>query len=219
MTERPLPWTGLVRGIGEHHFDEIRTAIAATKFDDLDRDAFLLNGAVGAVLRDLMPDEAPADAINAYGALLHMLYAAWSRDWPLITTTEEQVRLALAGDYPLSHSPEFPLVCYVQLPERLVWAEPVAGEAHEPLDGVFVIATHERVDALAILGFRLEREGFTTMEGAIALPSPATALRAGGDRAFTSAMPGGAEAGLISVVDEGELATLVMRTIEVASGR
>jgi hypothetical protein len=107
-----------------------------------------------------------------------------------------------------------PLVCYVQLPERIVWGEPVAGEVHEPLDGVFVVATHERVHALAILGFRLEREGFTTMEGAIELPAPASTHRESGAIAFESALPGGQAANLISVVDEHELATLVMRVIE-----
>jgi hypothetical protein len=217
VTDRQLPWSGLIKGIGEHHFVEISEGLKQTRIDDLDRDAFLLHGAVGAVLRDLMPEDAPSESINAYGALLHMLYVMWARDFPLIVTTEEQVRTALRGDYPLSHSPDFPLAAYVQLPERLVWGEPVAGDAHEPLDGVFVIATHEKVHALAILGFRIEREGFTTMEGAIALPSPPSGPRLGGDEPFTSAMPGGAEAGLISVVDETELATLVMRVIEVTA--
>ena len=218
MAERPLPWTGLLYGIGEPHFQEIRESLTAAKLDDLDRDAFVLNGAVGAVLRDLVPEEAPADTINAYGALLHMLYAAWVRDWPLVTVTEAQLRSALTGNYPLAHSPTFPLVCYVQLPERLVWGEPVAGDAHEPLDGVFVIATQDRVHALAILGFRVEREGSTTMEGAITLPAPPSGARESGASAFTSELAGGEAAGLISVVDEHELATLVMRTIEATAG-
>jgi hypothetical protein len=214
MTDRPLPWTGLVHGIGEHHLQEIRVSLKDAKLNDLDRDAFLLNGSVGAVLRDLMPEDAPAASIEAYGALLHMLYAAWVRDWPVVKVTEEQLRAALRGEYPISHAPEFPLVCYVQLPERLVWGEPVAGEVHEPFDGVFVIATQDRVHALAILGFRMEREGFSTMEGAVALPAPAPGRRGSGEPAFDSVLPGGEKAGLISVVDEHELATLVMRVIE-----
>lgn len=217
LNERPLPWTGLVAGIGEPHLQDIRTSIESGKVDDLDRDAFLLNGATGAVLRDLMPEEAPAESINAYGALLHMLYAAWVRDWPTIRITEPVLRAAISGEYPLSHSPTLPLVAYIQLPERLVWGEPVPGDAHEPLDGVFVIATSEKVHVLAILGFRLERDGFSTMEGAIALPSPSASARDSGAHAFAAAMPGGSEAGLISVVDEVELATLVMRTIEASA--
>lgn len=215
---RPLPWTDLVTAIGEEHFGEIRTALEAGGVDDLNRDAFLLNGAVGAVLRDLMPEDAPSDTINAYGALLHMFFCAWARDWPLVTVTGDKLREALTGEYPLSHAPTFPLVCYLQLPERLVWAEPVRGDAHEPLDGVFVIATTDKVHALAILGFRQERDGFTTMEGAISLPAPSPGLRESGADAFAAAMPGGNKAGLISVVDEHELATLVMRTIEATAG-
>lgn len=217
MSPRPLPWTDLVRAMGEEHFGEIRESLAASKIDDLDRDAFLLNGAAGALLRDLVPEDAPADTINAYGALLHMLYCAWARDWPLITVSADALHLALAGILPISHTPDFPLVAYIQLPERLVWGEPVKGDSHEPLDGVFVIATHEQVHALAILGYRVDREGFTTMEGAIELPAPAAGARERGDAAFASTLPGGAKAELISVVDEHELATLVMRAIEASA--
>ena len=211
--QRVLPWTDLVPAIGEEHFEEIRTSLAAAKTDDLDRDAFLLNGAVAAVLRDLMPEDAPTEAINAYGALLHMLWVNWARDWPLVPVSADQVARVVAS--PLPHVPTSPLVCYVQLPPRLAWAGSEE-ESHEPLDGMFLIARPDRAYALAILGLRAEREGFTTMEGAIRLPAPAPLPRDDGSAPFSPVMPGGREAGLLSVDDEHELVALALGAVRVA---
>jgi len=214
---RALPWTELVSAIGEERFAEIRDALAAAGTDDLNGDAFILNGTVANLLRDLMPEDAPADAINAYGALLHMLHVCWARDWPVVTISAERLRDALPRT--THHAPRtIAEVCYVQLPERLVWAEPAPGEPHEPLDGVFLVARSERADALAVLGFRAARDGFTTMEGAIALPSPPPPARAGGLPPFTSTLPGGSQARLISLVDAHELCALALLAVEVAAG-
>jgi hypothetical protein len=214
---RPLPWTELVSAIGEERFAEIRESLAKAGTDDLSGDAFMLNGTATNLLRDLMPDEAPAEAITAYGALLHMLHACWARDWPVVTIDTDRLRAALSTPIPDSRFP-IPVVCYVQLPERLVWAEPAAGEPHEPLDGIFLIATPARADALAVLGFRAARDGFTTMEGAIALPSPPPPPRPNGAAAFSSTLPGGDRAALISVVDAHELSALALLAVELAAG-
>jgi len=214
---RALPWTELVSAIGEERFAEIRDALAAAGTDDLNGDAFVLNGTVANLLRDLMPDDAPADAITAYAALLHMLYVCWARDWPVVMIGADQLRAAVAK--PRHPTPDTRhLACYVQLPERLAWAEPGEGEAHEPLDGIFLIATATRADALAVLGFRAARDGFTTMEGAVALPSTPPPPRAGGLPAFASTLPGGNEARLISVVDAHELCALALLAVEVSAG-
>ena len=205
---RPLPWTDIVAAIGEEHFAEIRASLDAAQA--LERDAFLLNGSAAAMLRELMPEEAPADMVNAYAALLHMLYVMWSNGWPIVEAQEAEVRKSFAVPLPLSHVPTLPRLFYLQLPERLVWAEPAEGESHEPLDGVFVIAREDRVHALAVLGFREGREGFTTMEGAIRLPAPAPGPRPNGSAPFSSTLPGGDAAKLISVVDEHELAALAL---------
>jgi len=214
---RPLPWTELISAIGEERFAEVRESLAKAGTDDLSGDAFILNGTVANLLRDLMPDDAPADAITAYGALLHMLHVCWARDWPLVTITTERLRDALSS--PIAHSPlPIAVACYVQLPERLAWAEPAPGDPHEPLDGIFLIATPARADALAVLGFRAARDGFTTMAGAIALPSPPPPPRANGVPAFASTLPGGDLAKLVSVVDAHELCALALLAVEVASG-
>ena len=210
MTARPLPWTDLFEAIGETRFVEIRTSLAAAKVDAFVRDAFVMNGAVGQLLRETMPDEAPAEAVNAYAALLHMTYLAWAAGWPVRTANEVALRAALSNPLPLSHPRTIPPVVYLQLPPSLVWAEPVAGEPHEPMDGAFMVASSDRVYVLGVLGVRSGRDGFTTMEGAISLPAPAPGERADGRAAFASTLPAGERAGLFSVVDEHELAALAL---------
>jgi hypothetical protein len=212
---RPLPWTELLTAIGEERFTAIREALEQQKTDALSRDAFLLNATVGQLLRDLMPEDAPSDAVNAYGALIHMLYVAWSRDWPVVAVTAEKLRAALLRPTPYAPRP-LSAVCYIQLPERLVWAEPVSGEAHEPLDGIFLIVTAEAAHALAILGFRAARDGFTTMEGAIALPAPRAGPREDGAPAFTSTLPAGDRASLLAVKDAHELVSLALAGLDAA---
>jgi hypothetical protein len=175
-----------------------------------------MNGAAGQLLRELMPDEAPAEAISAYGTLIHMVYLAWSAGWPVTSVGTEPLREALASALPLSRSPTLPLVSYLQLPPNLVWAEPAPGESHEPMDGAFVLAQEGRVHVLGVLGFRAGRPGFTTMEGAIRLPAPRPGERPDGQPAFASTLPAGEKARLISVVDEHELCGLALLALAAA---
>jgi hypothetical protein len=210
MTARALPWTELFTAIGEERFVEIRTSLAASGMDVFVRDAFVMNGAVGQLLRETMPDEAPAETVNAYAALIHMTYLAWAAGWPVRTASEAALRAALSDPSPLSHSPALPRISYLQLPPNLVWAEPVAGEPHEPMDGAFVVTAADHVHVLGVLGFRSGRDGFTTMEGAITLPAPTPGPRPDGRAGFASTLPAGERAGLFSVVDEHELAALAL---------
>ena len=213
---RPVPWTDLAGAIGTPRFEQICDALKQAGTDDLDRDAFLLSQPVGALLREMMPPEAPAEMVTAYAALIHMLYVTWARDWPTVPVSAEQLGKALARTTP--HSPlTIPAVCYIQVPERLVWAEPAPGEPHEPLDGIFLVAGSQRADAVAILGFRSGRDGFTTMEGAIALPAPLPAARDDGSAAFTSTLPAGDRKGLLSVVDAHELVSLALAALDAVS--
>ena len=204
---RAVPWTGLAQAIGDARFEEVRSDLEARGTTDLDRDAFLLNGVVGALLREMVPTDAPGEAVTAYGALLHSIYCCWARDWPLAAVGTEQLRSALASPDPLSHPPT---ACYVQLPPRLVWGAPAPGSAHEPLDGIFLLVHGDRAHVLAVLGFHELREGFTTMEGEMRLPAAAPAPRADGSAPFSPVLPGGDLAKLLSVVDTHELAALAL---------
>jgi hypothetical protein len=211
----------LFEAIGEERFTQIRDALAAGKVDPFDRDTFLMHGAAGQLLRELMPEEAPAETVNAYGALIHMVYLAWSAGWLVSAVGAEALRASLAPapalPTPALPAPALLRFSYLQLPPNLVWAEPAAGEAHEPMDGAFVLALHDRVHVLGVLGFRAGRPGFTTMEGAIRLPAPAPGARPDGLAAFASTLPAGEKAGLISVVDEHELCALALLGLAAAT--
>ena len=207
---RPLPWTALMDALGERRFEEIRESLERNRTAATDRDAFVLDGTVGNLLRDVMPEDAPAETVNAYAALLHMLYLCWSHGWPVASVTAEALRPALARATPETRNPAPRTVLYIQLPERLVWAEPVRGAAHEPVDGVFLVVNAERVRALAVLGLREERDGYTAAEASLALPLPLPAPRPDGSAPFSSLLPGGERAGLLSVASELELVTLAL---------
>jgi hypothetical protein len=213
---RTLPWSQLAEAIGDARFTEVRAALEARRTADLDRDAFLLDGVAGALLRELVPADAPAEAVTAYGALLHSIYCCWARDWPVAGVDADTLRSALSAQRPSPLALHSSLAVYVQLPPRVVWAEPAPGVPHEPLDGVFLLGHEDRAMALAVLGFHELREGFTTMEGVLRLPAPAPGARADGTAAFASALPGGDLAQLRSVVDTHELVALALVALEAA---
>jgi hypothetical protein len=214
--ERRLPWTDLLGAIGEERFAELRAALDQRKTDPLDRDAFVLDATAGTLLRDLVPDDAPPEAVNAYGALLHMMFLCWERDWPLTRAAEAPLRHALANPSPLAPSPQPLSICYIQLPERLVWAEPEPDAPHQPLDGVFVVVQPARARVLAVLGLHPGRVGFTTMTAEAALPASAPEPRPDGTAPFASMLPAGDRARLFSVVTEHELIALALTALAVS---
>jgi hypothetical protein len=213
---RPYPWTALVEALGDGRFDEIKGEIAAARADPFDRDAFVLGAAAGRLLRDLVPDDAPSEAVTAYATLLHVLYVHWLSGRPVRAVRRERLNPQLTAPPP----PPAPALgaCYLQLPERLVWAAPATGAAHEPLDGLFVMTTSTRLQVLAVLGFRQEREGFTTIEAAAPLPATAAPLRADGAAPFSTVLPAGERMGFHSVTSEAELAWLALLALGVADG-
>ncbi len=216
MTARFVPWAGLVEALGEDRFEEIRTSLASAGTDAWNRDAFLLAAPVGRVLRDLVPPDAPADAVTSYGALLHALYLHWTAGRPVRTADGARLRDLLAAPPPVAPDPAG--AAYVQLPERVVWAASAPGTPHEPVDGCFVLGVAGRVRVLAVLGARPERDGFTTIEAEAALPMPPPAQRPDGSAAFAPVLPAGERMGFLSVVDGGELAWLALLAAHAAAG-
>lgn len=216
MTERALPWTALLEALGEQRFESLESALKDAGTDALSRDAFLFDGEVGKLLRELVSEDAPAESVNAYGALLHMMYLAWSRDWPVASVGRNRLRDILTTPAAVNHRTGPAVVCYVQLPLRMVWAEPAPGRPHEPLDGLFLLADASRARVVAVLDFRGSTEGFTTMDAEVPLPAPAPAARPDGSNAFASLLPAGDRAGLFSVADTVELASLGLLALAAA---
>lgn len=215
---RALPWEPLLQAIGEERLVEIRDAIAATGTTAPDRDAFLLDGTVGRLLQELVPEEAPPDSLQAWGALLHAVYLAWTHGWPVAAVSEPALRRGVGG----GALPEPRLApgeaIYVQLPPRIAWAAGSPGAPHEPLDGMFLIREAAGIRVVAVLGLHPSRDGYTTMEAALELPARFPAARSDGSAPFTSVLPAGERAGLLSVTDEHELAALALLAAD-AAGR
>ncbi len=213
---RFVPWADLAEALGDNRFEEVRAALTSARTDASDRDAFLLTAAVGRLLRELVPPDAPAEAVTSYAALLHALYLHWAHGRPLRRAERERLRALLAAP-PSAPAPE-PGACYVQLPERVVWAAPVARAAHEPMDGFFLTVTPERVRVLAVLGARPEREGFTTIEAEAPVPVPPTPARDDGTAPFASVLPAGKRMGFVSVTSAAELVWLALLAVTAAPG-
>lgn len=216
MTGRFVPWAGLVAALGEDRFEEIRAALGAAHTDPWVRDAFLLDGAVGRLLRELVPGDAPAEAVTSYGALLHALYLHRADGGPVRPVGRDELRALLAAP-PSNPSLEVG-ARYLQLPERLVWAAPTPGAAHEPLDGCFFLAAPERLRVLAVLGARPEREGFTTIEAEAPLPAPPLPPRDDGSAPFAPVLPAGERMGFVSLTSAGELVWLALLAALAAAG-
>ena len=213
---RPYPWADLVDALGDARLEEIRASLSGRGVDPADRDAVVLDAAVGRVLRDLVPDDAPAEAVTSYAGLLHALYLHWAAGRPVRATDRERLRERLAA--PATPPPPPDGTLYLQLPERLVWAAPAPGAAHEPLDGAFVIATARAIRVLAVLWFRPGRAGFTTIEAEAPPPVPAAPARTDGTAPFATVLPGGERMGFFSVTSEAELLSLALLALAEGPG-
>jgi len=211
--DRPTPFDLVFSELAPARFPALKDALAATGADPRDRDALLLTRPAMTLLRELRPDDAEAGAgVDELTALLHHAYLHWAagfRRWTLSDAALQEVATAPQAGAGAEGTG------YLQFPERRVWAS-LGGRAWEPLDGCFV---HQAADGawrvLGIFGLHPSREGFTVAE-ATGVPG-AIRARTDGTALFTPALEGGAEAGLLAVVETGELVELVARALAVAA--
>ncbi len=66
---RPLPWTEVMEALGEQPFQDLKAALEQAGTEVLDHDAFLLTGAVGALLKEIMPHDAAPEVAEARAEL------------------------------------------------------------------------------------------------------------------------------------------------------
>lgn len=199
------PWQPIYDAIGVKHFTEIRNALIRDDVRPFDRDAFLLHTAVAPVYRELVPEDGPAEAVNAYGTLLHFMYLQFNTPcFGIVNSDKLRENLRVARSCLGQHEGHFH--CYFELPPRLVWSEPEKDAPHEPIDGLFLLRGTKLLRTLALLGIRDGREGFTALEADTVLPYEAAAQRDDGTPHFTGVLPGGER--LISIVSHDELLLL-----------
>jgi hypothetical protein len=213
---------GLAFGeIAPQRFPAIGEALQQDGAPAADRDRFVLLEPVGRLLRDIVPAEAGADALEAHVLLLHHAYLHWSGDGRVYRIGEQALRRAVA-EKRLTTELRHPAL-YLQLPELRVWGTPNSSGPPEPLDGMFVsaAATPGAVAVLAIFGMRPDRPGFSAVglegradtEDASSNEIEIAATRDDGSAPFGPLLAGGSAAGLFSVATAGELLLLTCRLL------
>ena len=218
---RPTPFA-LAFGEIEPRFPAIAEALQQDGAGATDRDRFVLLEPVGRLLREIVPEDAGADALEAHVLLLHHAYLFWAANQPVYQIRDEALRRA-AGETRITTRLPHPAQ-YLQLPELRVWGAPNEASPPEPLDGMFVSEAASgdgAIDVLAIFGMRPDRPGFSAvgLEGRADPDDPAAgeieiaAARDDGSAPFAPKLAGGTAAGLYSVANAGELLLLTCRLL------
>ena len=218
---RPTPFSHVFGGGVAERFPAIAEALQQEGVDRTDRDRFVLLEPVGRLLRDIVPDDAGGDALEAHVLLLHHVYVYWAAQQPTYGISEETLRRAVAEKRITTELPKDAI--YLQLPELRVWGSPNEDAPPEPLDGMFVsrTTTPGAVSVLAIFGMRPDRPGFSAvgLEGRADPDDPTpdeieiAAAREDGTAPFGPKLAGGTAAGLYSVANPGELLLLTCRLV------
>lgn len=220
----PLTPFGLVfHTLARERFPAIRDFLGRHELSSADRDQFVLVEPVGRLLEELVPDDAPPEALEAHLRLLHHAYRHWAAGGWVYRVAPAALERALGGGRITSHLAHPAL--YLQLAEHRVWGTPSAGSAAEPLDGVFVTETARpgEVAVLGVFGLRADRPGFSAVaaEGhadedeAAAGEIEVLAARDDGAAPFSPLLPGGREAGIYSLANAGELLLLTCRLLAI----
>jgi hypothetical protein len=219
---RATPFTLAFGEIAVQRFPALAAALERDGAAATDRDRFVLLEPVGRLLRDIVPEEAGADALEAHVLLLHHAYLFWAAEQRVYEISEQTLRRAVGETRITTQLPH--AAQYLQLPELRVWGAPNESSPPEPLDGMFVNESASgggEIAVLAIFGMRPDRPGFSAvgLEGR-ADPDDATAgeieiaaARDDGSAPFGPKLAGGTAAGLYSVANAGELLLLTCRLL------
>jgi hypothetical protein len=214
---------GLAFGeIAPQRFPAIAAALQQARVPAADRDRFVLLEPVGRLLREIVPTDAGADALEGHVLLLHHAYLFWAAEQRVYQISDQALRGAVGENRMTTELPH--PAQYLQLPELRVWGTPNEASPPEPLDGMFVseaAGEPREIAVLAIFGLRPDRPGFSAvgLEGRADPDDPAAgeieiaAARDDGSAPFGPKLAGGTAAGLYSVANAGELLLLTGRLL------
>lgn len=220
MSDRRTPYD-LVFGDGEIEsavFPRIRAEAEERGVDARDPERFGFLSVVGDAIRAVVPEEVDAEALEQYRALFLQGYNYWSHGKRLYAVEPAVARyLVEAAPAMVGWAPALPgPALYLQLPANLFWGSISPEAAPEPVDGFFVTGSGDdgRIEALAVLGIRRDRAGFSVVpfgagDSAEWLSAPG---REGG-RDFENVLPGGELSGLYSILTTTEALKLVGRIL------
>ncbi len=221
---RATPFS-LAFGEIEPRFLPIAEALQQDGAAAADRDRFVLLEPVGRLLREIVPEGAGADALEAHVLLLHHAYLFWAAEQRVYQISDQALRRAVGETRITTRLPH--AAQYLQLPELRVWGTPNEASPPEPLDGIFVSEAVSagggtgEIAVLAIFGMRPDRPGFSAvgLEGRADPDDPTSseieiaAARDDGSAPFGPTLAGGTAAGLYSVANAGELLLLTCRLL------
>ncbi len=210
---RPTPFALAFAEI-ESRFPAIAEALQQDGAVATDRDRFVLLEPVGRLLKEIVPEDAGADALEVHVLLLHHAYLFWAAKQQVHEISEQALRQAIDARQITTQLPQ--PAFYLQLPELRVWGAPNEDSPPEPLDGMFVSETGAagEIAVLAIFGMRPDRPGFSAvgLEGR-ADSIEIAAAREDGSAPLGPRLAGGTAAGLYSVANPGELLLLTCRLL------
>lgn len=213
------PFDLVLGEIAPERFGEIRRA---TTGDRRSRLEFEQLDAVQRLLADLAPpkDEPNRAAMmEELGVLLFAAYYYWDGGQRTCAVSLEQLDAA-ARSVP-DRPPHVPGgACYVALPERRFWSQVSPDAPHEPIDGLFIVASEQgsELTIVAVLGLRPERAGFSQITITAPLDDVIRAARIQRRPPFAPVMAGGDRAGFRSVVTEAELLHVAHLALVAAAG-
>lgn len=230
---RLTPYELILQPLDDDVFPAIRAESEQRGRDALVHDDFLLLGQVGATLKSMIADDAPAEAVDQYGELFWQAYRFWATGRRFYTFGESITASLLSTSYDMdAWQLAAPPSCYVQFPNQRLWARVAADAPFEPVDGCFIAAddtttehgTHVDLRVLLVLGLRPERPGISLVFDRIELdahdaPHRAAHAWSDGELAFETSLPGGERRGLRVIATRAELETLVLRALHALDAR
>lgn len=213
---RPTPFSLVFDNIAPEQFPAIRQQLVARGVDPRDRDAFLMVPEVAALIRMLRPADGVGEGMDQLVAFTHHAWLYWLDEQPLVDLDEAGLEALLAPQQAGAGARPARSAWYVRVPERRVWARVLEDQAHEPLDGCFVhTGPAEHLRVLGVFGLHPDRGGFSAVE--TEGPRPGELQRDDRSAPFSTTLPGGAAAGLYSLVGAEELLALGWRSAGVVA--
>lgn len=198
----------------ELRFVEIQSEAARTRKDPSDLAQFVTLRAAQHIISEVESPELLADnpaAAQEYHLLVYVGFQFWRAGKRVVDVGDSFLGKREPEPSCESLAIEVPGgACYLQLPERRLWAQLDPLAPHEPLDGLFVVRSSDdlQVTVVAILGLRRERRGFSQVSATVASEHLAMISRDVRAPLLAPVMEGGTDAGFRSVTSVGELILL-----------
>ena len=205
----------------ERHFPAIRSESERREIGLTDPGAFAMLEAASEALGELRTEGEATDTLARHALMLFHAFhhhaagvPCYLLETPVLRLVADAEPWSVAGD-----AGEIESSVYLQLPQHLVWAREGEGPPSS-IDGFFRTVTDDgRVHVMAVAGVVGERPGFTVIPVAGAPlsdePEWVSVGMRGGDRDFSTDIPGAELERLYEIRTAGEMLKLVARTVRV----